>query len=388
MRILLTSHPGEGHWRPLAPLAVALAEAGHNVAFAATPLWCAIIKAHGFACFPAGDDDDGRVKPSHEQANDAGDGDPDPAMEVWRSVFAGRRVQSMLPGVLAIGRAWRPDLVVRESSEFSGWLMAERLGIPHVALQVSAWRPHLHGVIASALNGHRARIGLARDPTLSSLHRYLFLSPIPASYRGNEQPFPPTTRLQRFEGFDLRPGDEPPTWLDELGGRPVVYATLGTAYNQQPGLLARLVEAVRQLPVDLILTTGSEIQAQRLKPQPANVRVASYVPQSWLLPRCDVVISHGGFGTVQAALINGLPQVFLPLAADQPDNASFCAAHGLGVEPQQRSVDAIRTAVRSMLNDASYRQRARAWRHAALDLPGSSEVVGWLERLAERPGPA
>ena len=50
---------------------------------------------------------------------------------------------------------------------------------------------------------------------------------------------------------------------------------------------------------------------------PGNVHVSRVIPQSLLLPRCSAVVSHGGSGTLLAALAHGLPQVCLPQAADQ-----------------------------------------------------------------------
>jgi UDP:flavonoid glycosyltransferase YjiC (YdhE family) len=51
------------------------------------------------------------------------------------------------------------------------------------------------------------------------------------------------------------------------------------------------------------------------------------VPQTLLLPYCDLVVTHGGFNTVQSALSQGLPMIIVPLSADQPFNAE--AASGL-----------------------------------------------------------
>lgn len=382
MRVLFTSQAGEGHWRPLAPLGRALTAAGHEVAFATTPAFCGTVRSHGFTCFPVGVDDDGGVEPA-KRSDSLPDGH-DPAADVWRYLFAGRRVEQMLPDMLELARQWRPDLVVREISEFSGWLLAEHLDIPHAALQVSAWRPELYGVIADALDEHRIGLGLAPDPDLNALHRHPLLSPIPPAYHEVDRPYPETTLSMHFGGFDVRSDDQRPGWLETLGGRPVVYATLGTAYNRHPELFSMLLAAIADLPVDLILTTGSDDLAARLGPQPANVRVAGYIPQSWLLPHCDLVVSHGGFGTVQAALRHGLPQVLLPIAADQPDNARFCRSYGLAeiVEHHQRSVDVLRSTVQTVLRDSRYRERARAWQRAMQELPGAVDVVSVLERLA------
>src|SRR5688572_13507791 len=57
MRALFTTQVGAGHWRPLAAFARALLDAGHEVAFAATPFFCAEIGGYGFQTFPVGVDD-------------------------------------------------------------------------------------------------------------------------------------------------------------------------------------------------------------------------------------------------------------------------------------------------------------------------------------------
>lgn len=152
MRVLFTTQPGSGHWRPLAPFAVALAAAGHEIAFATTPDFCAIITRHGFRCFPAGRDEvEVFPAPSGDPAETPAE--PPQAPAVWRNLFAGTRAGHSLPDLLAICRAWRPRLIVRELSEFAGCVAAERLGIPHATVQVSAYRPHLHQVIEAPSTG-------------------------------------------------------------------------------------------------------------------------------------------------------------------------------------------------------------------------------------------
>ena len=144
MRVMLTSQFGHGHWRPLAGLAGVLSEAGHDVAFVSTPATCEALRRHGFECFPAGIDDMGGVDPERV------DGDAkrlDPAEAVWRHVFAGRRVHEMLPEMLEAARAWGPDLIVREITEFSGMLVADLLDVPFATLQISAWRPQTQAVL-------------------------------------------------------------------------------------------------------------------------------------------------------------------------------------------------------------------------------------------------
>ncbi|KAK9835230.1 hypothetical protein WJX81_007555 [Elliptochloris bilobata] len=68
--------------------------------------------------------------------------------------------------------------------------------------------------------------------------------------------------------------------------------------------------------------------------------VRNPVPANWLLPRCAALVSHGGAGTVAAALALGVPQVVCPLLFDQPFWAEKVAWLGLGAQLQLRSLGA------------------------------------------------
>jgi UDP:flavonoid glycosyltransferase YjiC (YdhE family) len=105
-----------------------------------------------------------------------------------------------------------------------------------------------------------------------------------------------------------------------------------------------------------------------------------------------VVVSHGGSGTVLGALAHGVPQVVVPMGADQPFNADRCVALGLG-----RALDAtsctpmeVCDAVTTVLADPSYREQAHRLRDECRALPGADYAVALLERLAvdRRPIPS
>ena len=117
-----------------------------------------------------------------------------------------------------------------------------------------------------------------------------------------------------------------------------------------------------------------------------------FIPQTPLLPHCDLVVTHGGFNTVTGALNAGLPLVLLPLGSDQPYNAACCAHLGLGVvvAPEEFTPEAIRAAVREVLDNPTYQQNAERVRDEMAALPGPEQAVHLLERLAEerRPIPA
>ena len=95
-------------------------------------------------------------------------------------------------------------------------------------------------------------------------------------------------------------------------------------------------------------------------------------PHDWLLPRCAVVLHHGGAGTCHAALHAGTPQVLCPLQYDQPFWAQ--RMNSLGVAPPPLEIDnftadAVAAAVRRALSER-IRSRAAAM---ATELAGETD---------------
>ncbi|MBW3633287.1 MAG: glycosyltransferase [Chloroflexi bacterium] len=388
MRVLFTTNPSSGHWHPLVPFADALRQAGHEVAFATIPATCSSITALGFRCFPVGADETA-IEAQERRERWATLPGTEAAAWSWPNLFAGVWATRRLPDLLEVCAAWHPALLVREDMEFAGGIAAEQAGLPHAAVQVTAWRPWFHPLIVEPLNRLRESVGLPPDPDLAMLFRYLFLVPAPPSYHDPATPLPATAHAVRHAAFD-RSGEEPlPTWVDTLPERPVVYATMGTAFNRVEGILPALVEGLRDEPITLIVTTGRDQDPADFGPQPPNVYIERYVPQSLLFPHCDLVITHGGSGTVMTALDHGLPMAIVPVAADQPDNAHRCAQLGVAtvVTPDNRTPEAFRDAVQDVLADPRYRQTAERLREEMERLPGPEHAVGWLERLASETQP-
>lgn len=384
MRVLFTTQVGSGHWRPLAPFARALMDAGHDVAFASSPIFCSITAEHGFRGFPVGSDD------WLTQSQQSAPAEPAQSEAVLFEQFIPRAARD-LPSLLALVRDWRPDLLVRETTEFAACVAAERAGLPHAAVQISAFRPHTHPLLVPSLDQVRAAVGLPPDPDLAMLYRYLLFAPFPPRFQNPAVPLPPTTHAVRHVSFDIEhPGDAAlPRFVAEMAQRPTVYATLGTAYNRTPGIFSMILTALAAEPINLIVTLGPGHDPGDFDTQPSHVYLERYLPQSLLFPHCDLVITHGGSGTVRTALTHGLPMVILPIAADQPENARRCEALGLArvVLSRNRTAEAIREASRAVLHDSRYRRNAERLRDEMRALPGSEYVVALLERLARERQP-
>jgi MGT family glycosyltransferase len=160
---------------------------------------------------------------------------------------------------------------------------------------------------------------------------------------------------------------------------------LGTVFPQESGdLFGRVLAGVGSLPVDVVITVGQEIDPADLGDQPANVRITQFLPLDDALAHTDAVVSHGGSGTVIAAVSLGIPQVLLPMGADQPLNADRCAQ--LGVAEALDAVSStsadIAEATGRVIRDASYRAQAKLLSDEAYSLPGAGHAASLIERLS------
>ncbi|HEU4785202.1 MAG TPA: nucleotide disphospho-sugar-binding domain-containing protein, partial [Ktedonobacterales bacterium] len=119
------------------------------------------------------------------------------------------------------------------------------------------------------------------------------------------------------------------------------------------------------------------------------VHIERYIPQALLLPRCDLVITHGGSGSVMGALAHGVPLGLIPLNADQPLNAERCVALGVGrvIGMGDIAPEAARDAVAEMLANPTYRRNAGRMRDEIATLPGPERALELLEQLANERRP-
>src|SRR5439155_14387694 len=99
-------------------------------------------------------------------------------------------------------------------------------------------------------------------------------------------------------------------------------------------------------------------QHEELKLAP-NMAGADFLPQPAVLPRVDLVVTHGGNNTVTEALHFGKPMVVLPLFWDQYDNAQRIDELGLGIRlaPYEVEGDELRGAMERLLGDEALARR-------------------------------
>jgi UDP:flavonoid glycosyltransferase YjiC (YdhE family) len=381
MRILFTFAGGSGHLEPLISIARAAEATGHTIAFAGRPWMIPQVEALGFAASATGSDVG--LTPQRLALKPV---DLEGDMRAVGDGFGRRIARERAADILPLCTQWRPDLLVCEEMDFGAMVVAERLALLHATVLVSATGAFVRtDVVAEALNEVRADHGLPPDPHLAMLSRYLVLAPFPRSLRDPACPLPATAHALRLVTCDAGRLDAAPSWITHLDTRSTVYFTLGTIYNMESGdLFNRVIGGLRDLPINLIVTVGRDMDPRELGRQPANVHVERYVPHAALLPQCHLVVSHGGSGSVVDALAHGLPMVLLPMGADQPLNAARCEALGVALvlDAVTTTPQAVREAVSRVLADSTYRQTAERIRDEIASLPGPQHAVTLLERLA------
>ena len=380
MRILFTCIGGPGHLNPLLSISRAVVDAGHAVLWATSASLRGLVENAGFSFHQLGHRPAARPRgraplrvADAEQSDD----------EV-RENFARRATRLRLPLVGPLLYDWKPDLAVCDEFDFATMLTAERCGLPHASVLVSATGLQIRpDVVGEPLREIRAEYGLAADPNLTMLGRHLRLSPFPPTFRAPESWRHGTEHAVR-PPLPRPPGPRP-DWARVRPDAPVIYFTLGTEFGVESGdLYERVLTGLRALPVNLLMTVGSQIDPAEFGPQPDHVRIAQYVPQDEVLPHCDVVVSHGGSGSVMGALAHGVPTLLVPIGADQPMNAQRCVELGVGQRLDAVTATAadVRAAVTELLAVPTYRQEAERLRTELAALPGPAHAAALLEQVA------
>jgi MGT family glycosyltransferase len=183
----------------------------------------------------------------------------------------------------------------------------------------------------------------------------------------------------------ITPNQAPvPSWAYELdGSRKVVLVTQGTLTNNDFSelTLPTLEALANERDVLVVVTTGGRPIDALGGPLPHNVRVAPYLPFEWALSKADAFVTNGGYGSVNQALSYGVPIVVAGTAADRGDVSVRVAWSGVGVNlaTNAPTAERLRPAVRSVLDDPRYRQRAASLAEDIREIDTPSEIR-WLLR--------
>lgn len=387
MRLLFATQPVRSHFHALASVALAAQDLGHHVCVASGPSIAPLARRLGFDFLPCGLDltagvDPTVALPAEQRAALAG------APTVVRHLvgFSAGMAPQFVRDLLERGPDWHPDVIVREPVEFGSVIAAERWGLPYATVMWAITidpRYLMREAYAKVIED----FDLDADAVIGGFDRYLVIRPLPPEWQIAMSPDPPSTRAFAVPPFDASGRVGLPAALRGLPPRPTVYVTLGLSFSQAPAVFRAIIDALDGLDVNVIVTVGVSLDPAVLGPTPDNVHVARYVPGNLLLPHCDAIVFHGGFNTLHAALWHGLPSVIVPLeGGDQLPTAEHVAELGLGlhVPGPLLSLEAVRLAVRRVLEEPSFATTARGFQRHMHSLPPVDIAITELEALVGR----
>jgi UDP:flavonoid glycosyltransferase YjiC (YdhE family) len=141
--------------------------------------------------------------------------------------------------------------------------------------------------------------------------------------------------------------------------RPRVLIAGSTGAQGQGELVQKIIYAMGQLEVEAVATAGPNLDVNSLE-APDNVHLLGSAPHDTVMREVSLVISQGGHGTVNRALVNGLPLLILPMGRDQGDNAARVEAKGAGLRlPPTASETEIASAAARLVLEPDFGLAAR-----------------------------
>jgi UDP:flavonoid glycosyltransferase YjiC (YdhE family) len=168
----------------------------------------------------------------------------------------------------------------------------------------------------------------------------------------------------------------PPPWAHELdGSSKVVLVTQGTVANHNFGLLVApsLATLANEPDVLVVATTGGRPVEVIPCAVPSNARVASYLPFEWLLLRVDVLVTNGGYGSVDQAISFGIPLVTAGMTEDKADvNARVAWSSG-----------GVNLATHTVLDRPAYRMRASQMADKFARIDTRSETLSIISEVVD-----
>jgi UDP:flavonoid glycosyltransferase YjiC (YdhE family) len=166
------------------------------------------------------------------------------------------------------------------------------------------------------------------------------------------------------------------------GEGPLIVVAPSTAQDPDGRLVRVALEALADEPVRMLATTNR--RGEPVPPAPANAVVVDWLSYSQAMAPADLVICHGGHGTVARALAAGVPVICCPAVGDMAENAARVAWAGAGLMLPWRltRLAPLRAVVWKALSDARYRIRAREIATWSREHDGPSAGAGSVEALA------
>ncbi|MCI2422440.1 glycosyl transferase [Saccharopolyspora sp. K220] len=364
MHFAFVSMPGHGHVNPTLPLVQELVRRGHRVSYATNEKFRDAVESAGATLLPM----------PGEMPNRPPNMDPAELAEMMdRFIATAREGVAFLEEHLT---GDRPDALCFDAMTMAGRFVAERMGLPDIALHPTyasneqfSLRSELMANASTPLPPEYRQIfqrmrevheRLAADLGVKSANP---LEGPPASlnivFIPREFQFAGDTFDERFRfvGPSLGSRVVDPSWRRPDNAKPLLFISLGTAFNNQPEFFRNCLRAFGDGRWQVAMAVGEQVDPADLGPIPDNFEIRDYFPQPAVLQEADLFLSHTGMNSTMESLCSGVPIVGVPQQPEQEANARQVEQLGMGrrLASDGRSAEALRQAVDEVHADQQIR---------------------------------
>jgi MGT family glycosyltransferase len=276
--------------------------------------------------------------------------------------------------------------------DYSGYTPPLYRGWPHETTpqaiernrEVIAQLTEMIGRVSGPVRAYAERAGLKVNwaDLSSTISKRAWISQTPAAFDFESSHWP--SQFHRTGPFhDGKGRDQLDFPWERLTGEPMVYASMGTIVNGRADVFRTFVAALaKHRDLQLVLSIGNQIDPEQIGPVPSNAIIVRQAPQLELLKKASVCITHAGLNTVLESLAQGVPQVAIPVAADQPGVAARIAYRRTGVVTSldKLTVSHLSTLVTEVLTNPIYRENAGKLQKAIAEANGLSVAADLIEQ--------
>ena len=381
MHIAVVSLGAFGHVNPTLSVVTELVNRGVRVTYFTTENFRSIIEPTGAKFVP--------VHSWMAQQQDGQDnGDKDDNVAATVPFLFLNEAGAYIDDVMAVLREDRPDAVMHDFAGIAGTMAADMLKVPSIMIYTSYPSNDTYSV-AESFEGvpedHPLRIAagqIAQGYVEKYGCRMLTVKEIFDGQGDLNLVMMQKRLVPNYESFDdrfvftgVQIGKRTAfgSWKAPDNGKPLLYSSLGTAFNNWPEYYPILFDAVRDLDINVFAALG-EIKPESLKDIPANVEVGQMVPQLDILSQASVFITHAGMGGTGEAIYYGVPMIAIPQMDEQAITARQIEKTGLGVaflDNNSITSGRLKEAIIKLLEDESYRSTAREFSEDMKGLGGA-----------------
>ncbi|MEU6265067.1 macrolide family glycosyltransferase [Saccharopolyspora shandongensis] len=379
------SMPAAGHINPTLPLVTELLRRGHRVSYATGPNMIAAVESTGAEVVELPTDVP-EIPPQSQTV-------PPPVARLMQ--FFMDDIKNSFPPLREHFRADLPDAVCADIMSPIGRMLAEDLGIPLIALVPSfaanekfslldivakdnpAFSPEAFAEFGQRIQQIGAEFGVRAQLPFGAPPAVLNLVFLPREFQLAADTFD-----ERFHFIGPLLGDRhDQPWQPRDPNAPLLFISLGTAFNNRPEFYRMCFEAFADSPWQVAMSTGQHVDPAGLGEIPANFDVRASFPQPAVLRHATVFLSHTGMNSTMESLHAGVPLVAVPQMPEQAANAARAEELGLGrrLDPDTVTAAELRTAVDDIATDEQVRANLQRMRQIIHDCGGAVAGADALE---------